>query len=78
MLFSYLTREKKKYPPIVLVINKGTNKLNNPVWLSVVHNDRDAVNSVDKVHEEAPTSTENLIKSQKAIAMKTQQKAIYF
>lgn len=33
---------------------------------------------MDKVHEEAPTSTENLIKSQKAIAMKTQQKAIYF
>lgn len=38
----------------------------------------DAVNSMDKVHEEAPTSTENLIKSQKAITMKTQQKAIYF
>lgn len=33
---------------------------------------------MDKVHEEVPTSTENLIKSQKAIAMKTQQKAIYF
>lgn len=36
------------------------------------------MNSVDKVREEAPTSTENLIKSQKAMAMKTQQKAIYF
>lgn len=31
-----------------------------------------------QVHEEATTSTENLIKSQKAIPMKTQQKAIYF
>lgn len=34
--------------------------------------------SVARVHEEASTSTENLIKSQKAIAMKTSCKPFIF